>query len=205
MKTKTVACAVVAAVLLVGGETVENPAVDATVVIEEHVDPVVEEKTVVSLARAETQVVSLKPEAELEENPEENLKDEQVYEPLYTEEELEALALVIYCEAGADSCSDETRLMVGTVVMNRVASEYFPNTIEEVLLQERQYGRFHWTGLVWPDRASDASEAHAVERAYQCARRILSGERFLPEDVIFQSEYIMGEIVAQSDGMYFCR
>lgn len=127
-------------------------------------------------------------------------------EPPYTADELEMLALVIYQEAGGDACSDETRLMVGTVVMNRVADSRFPDTIYGVLTQRAQYGRLHWTGLVWPDRASNSGEAHAVERAYVCAERILLGERALPNDVIFQSEFVQGtEIVAYSDGMYFCR
>lgn len=124
---------------------------------------------------------------------------------LFTAEELEMLALVIYQEAGGDACSDSTRLMVGNVVMNRVADPRFPDTIEEVLLAKGQYGRLHWTGLVWPARAELPQEAHAVARAYECAERILSGERYLPEDVIFQSEYIQGEIVAEQDGFYFCR
>lgn len=127
-------------------------------------------------------------------------------EKTYSEEDLEMLALVIYQEAGGDACSDETRLMVGNVVMNRVASDLFPDTIEEVLLQKRQYGRLHWTGLVWPERASQSVEAHAVQRAYDCAERVLEGERLLPEDVIWQAEFVQGtEIVAQQDGFYFCR
>ena len=64
---------------------------------------------------------------------------EPVEEKPYTEDELEALALVIYQEAGSDACSDATRYMVGEVALNRVASDRFPDTIEEVLLQERQY------------------------------------------------------------------
>lgn len=131
---------------------------------------------------------------------------EEAPEPTYTAEELEAMALVIYQEAGADYCSDETRMMVGTVVMNRVADSRFPDTIHGVLTQKAQYGRLHWTGLVWPERASKAVEAHAVERAYKCAERILNGERALPEGVVFQSEFVQGtEIVAFRDGMYFCR
>lgn len=124
----------------------------------------------------------------------------------YTAEELEMMALVIYQEAGGDASSDETRLMVGTVVMNRVADSQFPDTLYGVLTQRAQYGLLYWTGLVWPERASYASEAHAVARAYECAERILLGERFLPEDVIFQAEFEQGtETVAYSDGMYFCR
>lgn len=127
-------------------------------------------------------------------------------EPPYTEEELGALALVIYQEAGADFCSDDTRLKVGTVVMNRVADDRFPSTIEEVLTQKAQYGRLHWTGLVWPERANTEAEAHAVERAYECAERILMGERFLPDDVVWQAEFTQGtEVVCQQEGFYFCR
>ena len=127
-------------------------------------------------------------------------------EPTYTETDLEMLALVIYQEAGGDACSDETRLMVGNVVLNRVADDRFPDSIEEVLLQERQYGRLHWTGLVWPERASQSVEAHAVQRAYDCAKRVLEGELLLPEDVIWQAEFQQGtEVVAQQDGFYFCR
>lgn len=126
--------------------------------------------------------------------------------PNYSEADLENLALVIYQEAGSDVCSDETRMMVGNVVLNRVADDRFPNTIEEVLLQERQYGLLHWTGLVWPERASYMSEAHAVQRAYDCAERLLNGERLLPDDVVFQAEFGQGtEIVVQQDGFYFCR
>lgn len=119
----------------------------------------------------------------------------------------ELLALVIYQEAGADYCSDDTRRMVGEVVLNRVADSRFPDTIEEVLLQKQQYGRLYWTGLVWSDRASLPEEADAVERAYRIAEELLtSDERLLPCDTIYQSEYVQGkEIVAESDGIYFCK
>ena len=126
--------------------------------------------------------------------------------PIYSAEDLESLALVIYQEAGGDNCSDETRLMVGTVVLNRVADDRYPNTIAEVATEYRQYGRLYWTGLKWPERASKAEEAHAVKRAYDCATQLLEGYRALPEDVIFQAEFIQGaEIVAHQDGFYFCR
>lgn len=127
-------------------------------------------------------------------------------EPPYTTDELETMALVIYLEAGGDACSDETRLMVGNVVMNRVADPRFPDTISEVLTRKGQYGLLHWTGLVWPAKASDPTEAHAVERAYACAERILLGERVLPSDVVWQACFKQGtEVVAYQDGMYFCR
>lgn len=133
---------------------------------------------------------------------------EQVTEayPPYTDEELELLALVIYQEAGADTCSDDTRLKVGTVVMNRVASDAYPDTIREVVLQPAQYGRLSWTGPVWPDRAKLPQEAHAVERAYNCAEQVLLGHRALPADTVYQAEFVQGvATLAYQDGFYFCR
>ena len=128
-------------------------------------------------------------------------------EPLpYSGKDLHDLALVIYREAGGDACSDACRQMVGEVVLNRVADDRFPDTIEEVLLQPRQYGRLDQLGLVWPARAFQEEEEAAIVRAYKCAQSLLDGtaKRLLPEDVIFQSEYVQGEIVAV-DGFYFCR
>ena len=123
----------------------------------------------------------------------------------YTTADLELLALGIYQEAGGDACSDDTREKVGTVILNRVADERFPDSIREVLLQRRQYGLLHWTGLKWPERASEPAERQAVQRAYRIAEKLLEGHRALPADVIFQSEYVQGEIVAYQDGFYFCR
>lgn len=124
----------------------------------------------------------------------------------YTAEDLELLALVIYQEAGSDTCNDDTRLKVGTVVLNRVADDRFPNTIREVVTQPAQYGRLYWTGAVWPERVNDPSEAAAVLRAYDCAERLLQGERHLPEGAVWQAEFIQGvEVVAHQDGFYFCR
>lgn len=145
------------------------------------------------------------PETEPATEPEEEpIETAPPYE--YTEKELEYLALVIYQEAGGDIYSDDTRLMVGTVVMNRVADPRFPDTIFDVILQRGQYGRLHWTGPTWPSRRWDPLEAHAVERAYDIAERIMNGERALPKDVVYQSEYIQGtEIVVHQGGFYFCR
>ena len=172
------------AVITLSAEAAPEPTSDTT--IEETTQP------------AEAAAIATEPPAEPETEPTET-------EPTYIDEELEMLALVIYQEAGSDACSDGTRLMVGTVVMNRIADPRFPDTMYEVLTAKRQYGMLHWTGIVWPDRANHPTEAHAVERAYAIAERILLGERALPADVIFQSEYIQGEIVAYQDGMYFCR
>lgn len=122
-------------------------------------------------------------------------------------EDLELLACVIYQEAGGDACSDLCRFMVGDVVLNRVADSRFPDNIEEVLTQRGQYGTFSKTGVVWPARASNPGEAAAVERAYDIASRLLSGEHSKLYDAgyIWQAEFIQGKDVIEVDGTYFGR
>ena len=123
----------------------------------------------------------------------------------YTDEELDILALIVYQEAGEDRVSDDTRRLVAQVFLNRVNDSRFPDSFYEVATAERQYGRLYWTGIVWPDRASSQVEAHAVERAYKIAQEVLeSDDPICPEDVIFQAEFVQGDIYAEQDGMYFC-
>ena len=123
----------------------------------------------------------------------------------YTDEELEILALIVYQEAGEDRVSDDTRRLVAQVFLNRVNDSRFPDSFYEVATAERQYGRLYWTGIVWPDRASSQVEAHAVERAYKIAQEVLeSDDPVCPEGVIFQAEFVQGDIYAEQDDMYFC-
>lgn len=126
-------------------------------------------------------------------------------EPTYTDEELEILALIVYQEAGGDAVSDSTRKLVAQVFLNRIADNRFPDSFYDVATAEGQYGRLYWTGIQWPDRASNDVEAHAVERAYKIAREVLEAEEpICPESVIFQAEFVQGEVYAHQDGMYFC-
>ena len=120
--------------------------------------------------------------------------------------ELERLACVIYQEAGSDYIADETRYMVGDVVLNRVADRRFPDTLDGVLRQRGQYGRFYWTGIVWPARAKN--EPDAVKRAYNTAMDLLSGKRhsaLYGAGYIWQAEFTQGSDVIFADGIYFGR
>ena len=123
----------------------------------------------------------------------------------YTDEELEILALIVYQEAGGDNVSDSTRRLVAQVFLNRVNDSRFPDSFYEVATANRQYGRLYLTGIVWPDRASSPAEGPAVGRAYKIAQEVLeSDEPICPEGVIFQAEFVQGDIYAAQDGMYFC-
>ena len=116
-------------------------------------------------------------------------------------EEVELLAKVIYQEAGGDKCCDECRRRVADVVLNRVADDRFPDTILEVLSERAQYGRYHWTGVIWPEKASAESEAHAVERAYRIAEEVLSGHHseLYGQGYIWQAEFVQG-----TDNVFHC-
>ena len=61
-------------------------------------------------------------------------------EPRYetiTEDERELLARVVYAESNTESL--EGQIAVAQVVLNRVRSESFPDTVSEVIYQERQF------------------------------------------------------------------
>jgi len=121
--------------------------------------------------------------------------------------EVELLACAIYQEAGGDACSDECRIAVGDVILTRVEDTRFPDTLEEVLTQAGQYGRFSKTGVIWPSRATNPGEAHAVERAYRIAKQLLSGEHgeLWGKGYIWQAEFSQGTDVIVIDGVYFGR
>ena len=58
-------------------------------------------------------------------------------EPAYTEDQLRLVSAIIFCEAGAESYNG--KVAVGIVVMNRVHSNLFPNSISKVIYQKGQF------------------------------------------------------------------
>lgn len=111
--------------------------------------------------------------------------------------DLELLARIINAEAGG--CTDEHQLLVGNVVLNRVADPRYPNTIYEVIYQRGQYSPT-WNGAI---------NKIPTEQAYKNAQRLLDGERFCPSNVIFQANFKQGsgvykEISTSYSTTYFC-
>lgn len=141
---------------------------------------------------------------EPDDNPEEEL---EASNPEYSEKDVELLACVIFQEAGCDLCSDTTRKMVADVVLNRVMDERFPNSIEEVLTQKWQYGRFWITGVCWPESASYECNKQAVERAVRIAREVLAGDHseLYGSGYIWQAEFEQGSSGFWADGIFFGR
>ena len=109
------------------------------------------------------------------------------------------LACVICQEAGGDN--EEIMLLVANVVMNRVESPHFPNTVYGVLTQKYQYGMMWKYGIKFPSWATEREQA----KCYEVARRIVGGERVCPSNVVYQAEFVQGSgIYAEYPGFYFC-
>lgn len=119
----------------------------------------------------------------------------------YSESDLMLLAKVIYAEAGSDLLSDEWKMCVGEVVLNRVASPEFPNTITDVVYQPGQY---HGA------RSGYIASLIPSERCINVAKRLLNGERMMEPSVVFQANFKQGSGVYKAlyDGRlwwtYFC-
>lgn len=127
--------------------------------------------------------------------------------PNYTEDELFCMAAAIYNEAGGDACSDDTRRLVGYVILNRVNDSRYPDTIRGVLEEKNQYGRFYYTGIEFINRGETYWESYAQDRAYRIAAEVLNSRNNIPipPTVVFQSEYEQGvAIYKYQDGLYFC-
>ena len=108
----------------------------------------------------------------------------------YTDEDLYVLSHIISAEAG--NCQEQMMLWVGSVVLNRVADERFPNTIYEVVFQtdpSLQYGPIE-DGSYYKEPTEGAVEA---------AKKLLEEGSVLPADVIYQSNERIGEYYTELD------
>ncbi len=113
-------------------------------------------------------------EAQLEDEYEDDVTDPNepldpgVIQPVNGEEEL--LAAIIYCESGGESYQGQ--LAVGTVVLNRVASSRFPNTITGVIYQSGQFSP------VASGRLAIVIENNLTSQSCRkAARQVLEGHR----------------------------
>ena len=98
-------------------------------------------------------------------------------------DELVLLAKIIQAEAGAYWLTDEHQRLVGSVVLNRVNSPEFPNTLEEVIYQKGQY---YGTGTKW------FAKLCPTERAVRNALYILENGSITPNSVVFQANFKQG-------------
>lgn len=133
-------------------------------------------------------------EFETETEPSNSIEEETQteLETKYTEDDFELLARVIEAEAGGES--DYHKLCVGTVVMNRVDSEKYPDTIEGVIYQPGQYQCV----------TNSHINKEPSESSYEAAESILDGRRMFRSSVVYQAEFIQGKVVEKVGNTYFC-
>lgn len=109
------------------------------------------------------------------------------------EDDLYILSHVITGEA--EGCSRDMKLSVGSVVLNRVSDDRFPDTIAEVVFQPGQYA-CTWDGNYYREPSQDTIEI---------AAELLEDGTAIDESVVWQAEFPQGIGVYDIIGnMYFC-
>lgn len=118
-------------------------------------------------------------------------------------DDLFLLSRALFCITGYRTFEDELRLCMGEVILNRVSSPEFPDTLAEVIAADTAYcgvvpGYFE---ALRPDRS-----------CAECAYRLLSGERVMDDPlVVWQNcHYYDGGVVKslydyRVGAVHFCR
>ena len=119
----------------------------------------------------------------------------------YSDEDLYLLARVIDAEA-SDICTDEHKMCTGQVILNRMNSNKYPNTLREVVYDKGQYASVE----------NDRLKEEITKESLDVARRLLNGEKILPDDVVYQAEFPQGKEIVKTiynkyldTTTYYCR
>lgn len=127
----------------------------------------------------------------------EETESETESEATYSEDDLYLLSHLICGEV--EGCDRQMKTYVGSVVLNRVADSRFPGTLREVIYQPGQYS-CTWDGNF---------DKEPGEESIDVAKYLLENGSQLPPNVIFQAEFVQGDIYASllaPNGVteYFC-
>ena len=93
--------------------------------------------------------------------------------------DLDLMAAIIECEAGGESY--EGKIGVGAVIMNRIRSGEFPNTLSEVIYQS---GQFEPT---WTGKLSNVLSRGASEACYAAAQDVFAGANTIGDRLFFHA------------------
>lgn len=116
----------------------------------------------------------------------------------YTDDDLYVLSHIISAEAG--NCGYFMQVSVGSVVLNRVADDRFPDTISEVVFQAGQYAPT-WDGSFYNE---------PTQGAVDVAKELLDGGVPIDASVVWQAEFPQGNGIYDTiespfgTTMYFC-
>lgn len=108
--------------------------------------------------------------------------------------DIELLAEVMYYENYYNG--REAMLLTGTVVLNRVASKRYPNTVKDVLYQKNPV-QYSTTGKFFKKKLP-------IE-CYACAVFVYVYRLFVPRNVVYQAMFMQGSgLYKDINGDYFC-
>ncbi len=110
-----------------------------------------------------------------------------------TSEQLDLLERCVMAEGGGESY--ECQRAIACVIVNRVLSDIFPDTVEGVIKQEGQFS-------TWPEQIQNVTASNEVKQA---VREALTAAA-IPEDVLFfRADYYhsWGEDYCVIDNTYF--
>lgn len=95
----------------------------------------------------------------------------------YSDSDLRLMASIINCEAGGEGF--QGKLAVGIVVMNRVESKNFPNTIKKVIYQKNQFSPVRNGMLNKKLKQYDAGKTGSAQwkSCISAAKKVLNGQR----------------------------
>lgn len=124
----------------------------------------------------------------------ENIEEEN-HSQWWTEEDYQYLLMIIVGEA--QNCSRQEQMYVGSVVLNRLHSSWFPNqnTIKQVATAKGQYA------CMWDGNAYKTP----TETNKEVALELLNNGSVLPENVVFQALFKQGSgVYCKINKTYFC-
>lgn len=108
-------------------------------------------------------------------------------------QELSVLAALVEAEVG--DLSDDCQIAAASVVLNRVSSQTFPDTVYDVIYQPGQYETVD-NGKI---------ENHPDDNVKKNVEYVLKNGSQIPENVIYQGMFPQGSGVWEViDGEYFC-
>jgi len=101
----------------------------------------------------------------------------------YSDDDLDLLSRLINAEAGSEWIPDLVQLYVGSVVINRMKSDLYPDSLYDVIYQDGQYSP------VMDGSINNTPDKRTVENA----RRLLDEGSILPANVVFQANFVQGD------------
>ena len=118
-----------------------------------------------------------------------------VYEPREESyyEALDLLARIIHCENSNEVDGEPACWKTGSVVLNRMNSANYPDTIEGVL---RQPGQYDCLKMLYKEEPTDIE--------YEVAAELLNSGSVLPPKVTKAAEFVQGEIHSEEGRTIYC-